>query len=147
MATANTWSQGLLDLIFENTDFTGLGDAGGLRGSAVAGSIYISLYTSDPGAGGSQNTNEANYGSYARVAVARTAAQWTRTSQTTTNDNAITFPTCSSGSNSITHFGIGTDSAGAGKLMYSGALTVSPKVVSAGDTPSFAASALTVSQS
>lgn len=34
-----------------------LGDAMGVRGSASAGSLYVSLHTSDPGVGGSQATN------------------------------------------------------------------------------------------
>lgn len=57
--------------MFNNTDFANIGDAGGLQNSATAGSLYISLHTSDPGEAGSQTTNEANYTSYARVAVAR----------------------------------------------------------------------------
>ena len=39
-------------------------------GSSVAGSLYVSLHTADPGVGGGQNTNEATYSGYARVAVA-----------------------------------------------------------------------------
>ena len=56
--------------MFNNTDFANIGDAGGLQNSATAGSLYVSLHTADPGEAGSQTTNEANYTSYARVAVA-----------------------------------------------------------------------------
>lgn len=73
---ADTFQNSLLALIFNNTAFTGIGDAGGLLGSAAAGSLYVSLHTSDPGAGGNQTSNECAYTSYARVAVARTAGGW-----------------------------------------------------------------------
>ena len=47
---------------------------------------------------------------------------------------AITFPEATGGTNTITHFGIGTASSGAGVLLYSG--TVTPSLsVSTGVTP------------
>jgi len=136
---ADTWEAGLLRLVFENQDFTLLGDAGGIRGSAVAGSIFISLHTADPGETGTQATSEATYTPYARQGVARSTAGWTIAGTAPTvadNDAAITFAEATSGSDTITHFGIGTDSSGAGKLMYSGALTTS-LAVSVGITPQF----------
>jgi hypothetical protein len=142
---ANTWEEGVLDLLFLNTAFTLVGDASGLLPSGAPGSLYISLHTADPGEAGDQTTSEATFGSYARVAVARSGVGWTRTGSTIENAASIGFPTCASGSNVITHFGIGTSSAGAGKLLYSGDLTV-PKTIAAGDTASFAAGALTVAE-
>jgi hypothetical protein len=67
----------LLELLFQNLDFAGIGDAGGLQNSASAGSLYVSLHTADPGVAGDQTTNEVAYTSYARVAVARSEAGWT----------------------------------------------------------------------
>lgn len=104
--------------IFQNADISLIGDATGLRGSTAPGNLYISLHTADPGEAGSQTTNEANYGGYARVAVPRTSGGWTVTNNLAENVNAITFPQCTSGTNTITHVGIGTDAAGAGKLLY-----------------------------
>jgi len=124
---ADTWEQGLLDLLFINTDFTGVGDAGGLLGSVSAGSLYVSLHTSDPGEAGDQTTNEIGYTSYARVAVARSGSGWTRTGSTINPTSAITFPTGTGGSGTATHFGVGTASSGAGKLLYYGAIT--PNIV------------------
>lgn len=138
MSKANTWENGLLSLVFENTDFTTVGDAGGLRGSATAGSIYISLHTADPGEAGDQTTNETAYTNYARVAVGRSSANWTVSSGTCDNDNVITFPQCGATGATITHFGVGAASSAAGKLMYSGALTSSLAVAN-GITPEFAA--------
>jgi hypothetical protein len=125
MSKSNTWETGLLNLLFKNTDFTLVGDAGGLRGSATAGSLYLSLHTSDPGEAGAQNTNETSYTGYARKAVTRGAGF------TVTNDVVVPaadqdFGECTASPGAaITHLGIGTDSSGAGKLLYYGALTPS----------------------
>lgn len=143
---ADTWENGLLDLLFTNEDFTLVGDAGGLRGSVTAGSLYISLHTADPGETGDQTTNEIGYTSYARVAVARSTAQWTVTANAVTNDNDVTFPTCGVTGGTATHFGIGASASGAGKLLYSGALS-SSLVISDGITPEFAAGDIDVTES
>ena len=112
----------MLLLFFNNTDFANIGDAGGLQNSAAAGNFYVSLHTADPGEAGSQTTSEAAYTSYARVAVARSGAGWTVSGNNVSNTGAITFPACTGGSETITHFGIGTDSSGAGTLLYKGTL-------------------------
>jgi hypothetical protein len=143
MSASDVFENGLLTLIFENGNYANVGDATGLRGSTVPGVFYISLHTADPGEAGTQTTSEATYTSYARVSVARSAAQWTAASGVTTNDNAITFPACTGGSNTITHFAIGSDVSGAGNLFMSGALTASLSV-STGITPSFAAGQLSI---
>lgn len=142
MSASNAFETAILQLLFENANFANVGDATGLRGSSTAGSLYISLHTSDPGETGDQTTNETSYGSYARVAVARSTSGWTVTNDTVSNDAAVTFPTCSSGTPTITHFGFGTASSGAGVLLLSGALNAS-LAVSTGITPSFAIGALT----
>lgn len=146
MSATNAMAKAILSLYFENANHTGIGDASGLIGSTVAGSFYISLHTADPGETGSQTTNEANYTSYARVAVARSTAGWTAATAdpaTVTNDAAVTFPAATGGSSTCTYFGIGTDSSGAGTLLFSGALDASLAVTS-GVTPEFAINALTV---
>jgi hypothetical protein len=134
MSKTNTWENGLLLLVFNNTNFANVGDATGLRGSSTAGSLYVSLHTSDPGEAGSQTTNETSYTSYARVAVARSGAGWTVSGNSVSPAAAITFAACTGGTATITHFGIGTDSSGAGVLLYKG--TVTPNIsVSSGVTP------------
>jgi len=144
VAFSDTFEQNLLDLIFLNVDITLIGDAAGLQNSAAAGSLYVSLHTADPGEAGDQTTNETAYTNYARVAVARSGAGWTRTGSTIENTAAITFATCGATGATITHFGIGTDSSGAGKLLYKGALTASLPV-SSGIAPSFNPAQLDVS--
>ena len=131
MSKGNTFENDLLLLIFNGTTLANIAD------NATSGpltSLYVSLHTGDPGEAGSQTTSEISYIGYGRVAVARSGAGWTVTGASVSPAAAITFGQCSSGSGTATHFGIGTASSGAGKLLYSG--TVSPNIaVSAGVTP------------
>lgn len=122
MSKTNTFENDLLLHIFQNADITLIGDAAGLQNSVTAGSLYVSLHTAEPAEGGDQTSNETTYTSYARVAVARSAAGWTVSANQASNAGAVTFPACGLTGATITHFGIGTDSSGAGKLLYKGPL-------------------------
>ncbi len=144
-AKSNTFENDILLLIFNNVDIADIGDAAGLQNSATAGSLYLALHTGDPGEAGTQTTSESAYGSYARVAVARTVGGWTVAGNTASNAALAQFPECSSGSETITHVSIGVASAGAGKILYKGALTAS-RAVSTGIQPQFSASALQISE-
>lgn len=146
MSATNVFENGLLSLIFENANYANVGDATGLRGSSTAGVFYISLHTATPDETGTQTTNESAYTSYARVSVARSTAGWTVASGVADNDAAISFPACTGGSSTVTHFGIGSDSSGTGNLFMYGSLSAS-LAVSSGITPEFAAGALDVSLS
>jgi len=57
----------------------------------------------------------------------------------------VTFPACTGGQETLTYAGVGTGASGAGKLLYSGALTAS-LVVSNGITPAFAQAALVITE-
>lgn len=140
---SNSWENGLLLLLFNNTNFANVGDATGLRGSSTAGSLYFSLHTADPGEAGDQTTNEATYTSYARVAVARSGSGFTVTNNSVSPAATVSFPAGTGGSGTVTHFGVGTASSAAGVLLYSG--TVSPNIVTGnGVTPTLTtASAIT----
>jgi hypothetical protein len=142
MSMSNTAEAALLDLLFLNTDWANVGDAGGLQNSATAGSFYIALHTSDPGEAGDQTTNEIAYTSYARVAVARSGVGWSRSVSTISNAALVQFPQCTGSSGTATHFSIGTASAGAGSIVLSGALS-SSLAISTGIQPQFAIGALT----
>jgi hypothetical protein len=120
--------------MFNNTNIANVGDATGLRGSSTAGSLYVSLHTADPGEAGDQTTSEATYTSYARVAIARSGAGFTVTSNSVSPASNVDFPAGTGGSGTVTHFGIGTASSGAGVLLYKG--TVTPNIVTGnGVTP------------
>lgn len=143
MSMTNAAEQALLDLLFLNLDWANIGDAAGLQNSAAAGSFYISLHTADPDETGTQTSNEVGYTSYARVAVARSGAGFSRSASVIENAALVQFPQCTGGSATATHFGIGTDSSGAGTLLLTGALTSSLSI-SNGIQPQFAAGDLTV---
>lgn len=143
MSATNSFETDLLELYFTNVDHPNIGDAAGLQNSSAAGSFYVSLHTGDPGETGDQTTSETTYGSYARVAVARSGAGWTVSGNNVSNAAAITFPAATSGPSTITHFGVGSDASGAGNLFFYGALSAS-LVVNAGVTPNFAIGALDV---
>ena len=134
MSKTIAWENGLLLLLFNNTNFANVGDATGLRGSSTAGALFVSLHTADPGEAGTQSTNEATYTSYTRVSLPRSGSNWTVTGNSVSPAAIVSFPTCTGGSNTITHFGVGLASTGANVLLYKGA--VSPTIaVSSGITP------------
>lgn len=142
MAATAGFLNKVLDLYFTNADHTEIGDAAGLIGSTTPGSFYISLHTGDPVAG-NQTTNEATFGAYARQAVARSGAGFTVSAANVSNAAAITFPAGTSGSETITHFGIGEAVSGAETLFMSGALDTS-RAAGTGITLEFAIGELDV---
>lgn len=132
-------------LLFNNTDWANVGDAGGLQNSATAGSLYVGLSTGTLSDTSTQTTTQAAYTSYSRVAVARSGAGWTCSANTASNAGATTFPAATGGSETETDFSIGLASGtGAGDILFWGALTGS-LAVSTGITPSFALGSLTAS--
>lgn len=116
-SATDTFEQGLADLIFLNVALTLIGDAAGLLPSAVAGSLYVSAHTADPGEGGTQTTSEATYTGYARAAVARSGSGWVRSGSVVNNVGTVSLGTNSGAQQTITHLGIGASAAGAGKLI------------------------------
>lgn len=120
-----------LKLIFNNVGITGLADpaAGGIT------VLYVALHTSDPGEAGNQSTSEVSYTGYERVAVARSAAGWNVVNNQANPVQPIEFGEMLAGnSGTATHMSVGTAQSGAGKILYSGAL--SPSIpFSVGVTP------------
>lgn len=145
MSKGNTFENELLLLIFNNDALPLIGDASGLQPSASDGSLYVSLHTGDPGEGGNQTTSEAAYTSYARVAVARTTGGWTVSGNAVSNAALIQFPQCTGGSETLTHFAVGTASSSTGKILYKGSLS-SSLAVSSGIQPQFAAGDLDITE-
>lgn len=148
MSATNSLEDDWLDLYFTNVGIPNVGDATGLRPSTVAGNLHIGLHTGTLLETHTLQTQfEAAYGSYARVAVARSVAGWTVASGTVDNDAAITFPTATSGSETETYFSIGFAASGAGVLQMYGAIDspVSGLPVSTGIAPEFAAGTLDIS--
>lgn len=142
MSKSNAFETDLLELIFNGT---ALADLAENDTTSPATDLYVSLHTGDPTDAGNQESNEADYTGYARVAVERTSSGWTVANGAVTNTSAVVFGQCSAGSNSVTHFGVGTASSGTGYLIYHGALS-DPLAISAGITPQFGAGELDITE-
>lgn len=130
MSKGNTTENDLIKFMFNNTAMPSYGS-----------NLYLSLHTADPGEAGDQTTNEADYTSYARIAVSRDSGGWVVSGNQASNNSLVQFAQCTGGSNTITHVAIGTSSSGAGQILYSGALNASIAVSNL-IQPQFAASAL-----
>lgn len=127
-AKSNYLENKVIDHILRNTAY-----------STPGTSIYIALYTTDPGE--ADGGTEVSGGSYARVQC----TGWDAPSNgATQNTAAITFPTATANWGTVTHVGI-RDASSAGNLLYYGALAVS-KTVNDGDIFEFLAGALDVSE-
>lgn len=131
-----------LQLVYANQDWTGVGDAGGLRGSVAAGSLWASLHTADPRTGsGLQDAFEAAYTPYLRIAVARAPASWTFVAGPPTKailQIQIQWAAATSGAPSpgiqFTHAALGLDQVGAGIVVAVGQF-VDPLTVEDGGFP------------
>lgn len=124
--------------------------------SAAAGtgptSLFIGLFTTAPT--DSTAGTEVSGGSYARVAVTSSLANWAGTQSaastvassgtggTTSNNNTITFPTPTANWGSVVAVGI-FDASTAGNLLIFSALTVNKTVNNGDAAPTFPAAALT----
>lgn len=142
----DTFETALLQHIFENADITGIGDSGGLRGSVTAGSLWIALYQTAAKPSDSASGTEGGYGGYARVAVSRAAGSWVTAAGATSNEAAITFPQCTSGTMTAGAFAICmSGTSGVDNAIYWGDLTADLNI-STGITPEFAIGDLDVTE-
>lgn len=129
----------------------------GITGATAAAgtgpaTLYVALLTAAPSDTG--GGTEVTGGSYARVAVTSSLANWagtqsaasttasTGTGGTTSNNGAITFPAPTANWGVVTHVGV-YDATSAGNLLFWTALTVSKTVNNGDAAPSFAAASLT----
>ena len=138
----NTFENDVLELIFKNTDIANLGDTAGVQGATGAGSLYVALFTADPTETG--GGTEATFGAYARQAVARSGAGWTVTTNTAQNAALVTFPEATSGSETITHFGI-FDLITGGTMLFHGDVDTS-RLVATGVTLEYAINGITITE-
>ncbi|TBE67433.1 phage tail fiber protein [Rhizobium ruizarguesonis] len=131
MSKGDTFENDLLKLIFNATAIANIADN---AGSSPLTNLEIALHTADPGESGNQTTSECAYTSYARVAVARTSGGFTVTGNSVSPAANIDFPACTGGSETATHWSVGTAHTSTGKILYSGA--ISPTIaISSGVTP------------
>ena len=131
MSKGNTFENDWLKLVFNATAIANIADN---ASASPLTNLFVAAHTADPGEAGDQTTSEATYTSYARVSVARSGAGWTVTANSVSPAAAISWPACTGGTNTITHFSVGVATSGASKILYSG--TVTPNIsVSTGVTP------------
>ena len=129
LSKSNALENSILDLLFNATAIADLAEN---DSSSPATTLTVSLHTGDPGEAGDMTTNEATYTSYARVTVNRNSGGWTVSGNSVSPTSNISFPQATGGTETITHFGVGTGVSD--NLMYSG--TVTPNIsVSSGVTP------------
>lgn len=106
--------------------------------------IYVGLWTStvDDTATGS-TAGEASYTGYTRVQVTNNLTNFPAATGTTTasksNANAITFPTSTGGSSSVTYVGV-CDASSGGNMLYWTDCTAT--TINSGDTPQIVSTAL-----
>jgi len=131
MSKGNTFENDWLLLVFNATAIANIADN---ASSSPLTNLYVSLHTGDPGEAGDQTTNECAYTSYARVAVARSGLGWTVTNNSISPSAEISFPAATGGSETATHFAVGTAASSTGKVLYKG--TITPNIsISSGVTP------------
>lgn len=117
---SNSVENSLLLLIFNATNWSLYADN---TATTPLANLFVSLHNADPGEAGTQNTSETAYTGYARVAVARTAGGFTVSGSDPTqvvNAATITFGQCTAGSDTLTHWAIGTLTSGVGVILASG---------------------------
>jgi hypothetical protein len=131
MGKSSAFENDVLKLVFNATPIANIADN---AASSPLTNLSVALHTADPGVGGNQTTNEANYTGYGRVNVARTTAGWTVTGNSVSPVVSVGFPICTGGSNTVTFFSVGVPGGGTTKILYSG--TVTPNIsVATGVTP------------
>ena len=135
MSKGNTFENDFLKLIFNGTAIADLAENDSSSPKTV---LWLGLHTgTGPAETGDQTTAEvatSAYGGYTRKSVARTTTGFTVTNNSVSPAANLDFPSCTSGTATITYAGIGTASSGAGKLLYKGTVT-SNISVSAGVIP------------
>jgi hypothetical protein len=137
MSKSNSLEEAILDSVLNNND-TDLD-------THKAATLYLALCTADPGeAATGASMSEIAYTSYARVAVTSSSG-WTTSGATRTNTGAITWPACTGGSGTATHWALVDSSSGAGDVLYKGALTAS-LAISSGITPTAAIGAISIGE-
>jgi len=122
MSKSNSLETSILDLLLNGTAIADLAEN---DSTSPATTITIALHTADPTDTGIMTASEATYTSYARETVARTSGGWTISGNSATLTANVDFTTATGGSETITHFSVGTGVAN--NIMYHG--TVTPNIV------------------
>jgi hypothetical protein len=120
VSKSNAFEADILKLIFNGVAIGSIADN---AATSPLTDLYVALHTADPGDAGTQTSSECAYTGYARVAVERSSSGWTVTDSSVSPAEQVTFGSCTAGTETATHFSVGTASSGTGKILYSGALS------------------------
>jgi hypothetical protein len=132
MSKTNAYENGILGLLFNAVAIADIAENDTTTPNTY---LFVSFHTADPGEAGVQGSNETSYGAYARVSVIRTTTGWKVTGNTVYPRANIAAPTPTSGSGTLTYFGVGQHtSTTAGALYYSGAISP-PITITTGGAP------------
>jgi len=112
MSFSNYLETKILDHVFGGTAYT------------APSTLYVALFTSDPGDGNSGT--EVSGGGYTRQTVT-----FTTSGATTSNDSAVEYATATANYGTVSHIGI-YDASSAGNLLAHASLT-SSKTIETGD--------------
>lgn len=105
--------------------------------------VYMALFT--VARGESTTGTEVTGGSYARVAITNNATNWPAASGgSKSNGTTISFPQATASWGTVVGWGL-FDASTTGNCLYYGDLTTS-KTIGSGDTASFAASAVVITE-
>jgi hypothetical protein len=144
-----TFKNKLLQLIFNNVNYSYLGDMIGVRGSTSAGNLYLRLCTSATAVNDTTIGTEATFGGYPTkgLSVARNTTNWTVTNNQAKNAVLLTFPTTTSGLDVIRYFEIWIDNTSTTEAsrLYWGQLDAD-KTAETGKAFSFAAESIIITE-
>jgi len=144
-----TFKNKLLQLIFNNVSYAGIGDSNGLLGSSTAGNIYLRLCTSATVCSDTVIGTEATFGGYPAkgLAVPRNTTNWTVTANAVKNAIDLTFPTTTSGNDVIRYLEVWINNTATGESsrLYWAQLDFD-KAVLIGKAFSFLANGITITE-
>lgn len=130
MSKSDFFENAFLQLILHGVTIANIADN---AAASPAANLSIALHTADPGEGGDQSTNEATYTGYARENVVRSASGFDIVANVGSLANDVLFGSPSAGTETLTHFSIGT---GVGDTMlWSGSLSPVVGIVPGGQPP------------
>jgi len=146
MSMTNGMETKVLDLFFNNTPLTNLGDAAGLPASVGEGQFYMSLHIA-PGLAETdteQNVNETTYTGYDRQAIVRNSAGFIVVGDNASNAALVQAGTMTAGGPvTLVDFGLGFELTLPGELQFFAVLDA-PLIVNDGINPQFSIGQLVV---
>ena len=114
MSAVDAFENDVIDLLFNNTDITNVGDAAGLVGATTPGSTQLSLHSVALDDTDTLLTaDELTYTGYSRQTQARSSAGWTVSGNQASNTALVQFGEMTAGGpQTAVHCGLGFISTG-----------------------------------